>query len=286
MSENPHPRADAIDSLTTLELVTLMHEEDLNAVASVEPALPRIAEAVELVSTALHNGGRLHLFGAGTSGQIAALEAAECPATFGVAKDLVQAHVASDGEQEDDRQLGESAAERSRLGADDVVVGVSASGSTPYVVGAFEVAGHGHARRVAVVCRMGSPLARTSDVAIEVETGAEVIAGSTRLKAGTAQKIILNTLTTAVFTRLGHTHRGRMVSVVASNAKLQARAARIVAELGEVSEREAVDALTAAGGDVKVAIVVARRGLTAEQARDLLIRAGGNLESVLGGVHR
>lgn len=285
MSEDVHPRADELDAMSTLELVTLMHEEDRRAVDAVGPALPQVARAVERIVEVLRSGGRLHYFGAGTSGQIAALEAAECPATFGIPPDLVQAHAAIDADQEDDLELGRAAAMRCALAA-DAVIGVSASGNTPYVVGAFEAAERQGSLRVAITCKPGSALARMADVAIEVETGAEVIAGSTRLKAGTVQKTVLNMIGTAVFTRLGHTHRGRMVSVVASNAKLRARAGRIVAELGEASEADAAKALVASGGDVKVAIVMARRGLTPAEAMELLNRAGGSLESALGALRR
>lgn len=286
MSENVHHRADELDTLTALELVGLMQEEDSRAVDAVKQALPRIAEAAERIANAVRAGGRLHYFGAGTSGRIAALEAAECPATFGVADDLVQAHVAADGDQEDDHDLGARGAARAGLTPVDVVFGVSASGNTPYVIGALEEAASRRSMRIALACRFGSTVAGLADLAIEIETGPEVIAGSTRLKAGTVQKTVLNMISTAAFTRLGHTHRGRMVSVVASNAKLKARAERIVVQLGEVSEREAAKALVASGGDVKVAIVMARRGLTAAEASELLHRAGGNLESVLGAVRR
>ncbi|HYL08042.1 MAG TPA: N-acetylmuramic acid 6-phosphate etherase [Candidatus Udaeobacter sp.] len=286
MSEDVHPRADELDSLTSLELVELMQEEDQRAVAGVKAELPRIAEAVERLAGALRAGGRLHYFGAGTSGRIAALEAAECPATFGVTADLVRAHVPPDGKAEDDHELGRSTAVQLGLGPNDAVVGVSASGSTRYAVGAFEEAARAGALRVAVTCRRGSALARLADVAVEVETGPEVIAGSTRLKAGTVQKVVVNMIGTAVFTRLGHTHRGRMVSVVASNAKLRTRAVRIVADLAAVSERDAKRALIESDGDVKVAIVMARRSVSAASAAELLRQAGGDLDSVVGGVHR
>lgn len=286
MSEDVHPRADELDSLTALGLVALVHEEDLRALHAVKAELPQIAEAVERIVGALNAGGRLHYFGAGTSGRIAALEAAECPATFGVGPDLVQAHVAVDAGEEDDHELGRTMAVDCGLTAADAVVGVSASGNTPFVIGVFEEAERRRSLKVAIACRSGSALASMADVAIEVETGPEVIAGSTRLKAGTVQKTVLNMIGTTVFTRLGRTHRGRMVSVVASNAKLRARARRIVADLGEITEADAAQALVASGGDVKVAIVMARRALSAAEATELLNRAGGDLESVLGAIRR
>jgi len=281
MSEDLHPRADELDNLTALDFVELMHAEDLAAVEAIRPQLRQVARAVEEITTRLGAGGRLHYFGAGTSGLVARLDAAECPATFGVAADLVQAHSADEPDQEDDRRLGIAEATKARLGSNDAVVGISASGRTAYVLGAFERAAADGVLTVAVICNPGSPLARAADVAIEVETGPEVIGGSTRLKAGTVQKLVLNMLSTAVFTRLARTHRGRMVGVVASNDKLRARAARLVADVGEGSTEEAARALDGAGGNPKVAIVMLRRGVTADEARALLAAANGDLGTVL-----
>jgi N-acetylmuramic acid 6-phosphate etherase len=171
------------------------------------------------------------------------------------------------------------------LGPDDVVVGISASGRTAYVLGAFEGAA-GAGLRIAITCNPGSPLARAADIAIEVETGPEVIAGSTRLKAGTVQKLVLNMLSTAVFTRLANTHRGRMVGVVASNDKLRARAARLVADVGGASVEDATSALDASEGNPKVAIVMLRHGVTADEARERLAAANGDLGIVLAEARR
>jgi N-acetylmuramic acid 6-phosphate etherase len=253
VSETLHPRADELDGLSTLEFLELMHAEDAAAVASMRRSLGDIARAVEEIAERLRSGGRLHYFGVGSSGLIAKLDAAECPATFGIATDVVQAHYADDP-QEDDSDLGRQAAGAVALGPQDVAVGLSASGRSAYVLGALEHARENGALRVAITSHPGSPAARLADIAIEVASGPEVIAGSTRLKAGTVQKLALNMLSTAVFTRLGCTHRGRMVGVVASNEKLRARAARIVAELGGVSLDEARRRLEESGGDVRAAI--------------------------------
>src|SRR5438094_4898281 len=285
MSENLHPRADELDDLSALEFVALMHAEDVSAVDAITPTLGEVARAVEAVADRLGSGGRLHFFGAGTSGLIAELDAAECPATFGVAGDRVLAHSVEDT-QEDDRDLGGETARRAAIGSGDVVVGISASGRTPFVLGAFERAAVDGPLRIAVTCKPGSPLGQAADIAIEVDKGPEVIAGSTRLKAGTVQKVILNMLSTAVFTRLAHTHRGRMVGVVASNEKQRGRAAGVVADLGGASHEEAVSALEAAGGNVKVAIVMLRRGLNADEARTRLEAGGGDLKVVLEEVRR
>lgn len=280
MSENLHPRADELDDLSALDFVTLMHAEDARAVEAIGPQLDQVARAVELVANCLAAGGRLHYFGAGTSGLIAELDAAECPTTFGLAADRVTAHAVTDT-QEDDRELGGETARRAQLGDGDVVVGISASGRTPYVLGALERASNDGVLRVAITCNPGSPLGRAADIAIEVDKGPEVIAGSTRLKAGTVQKLILNTLSTAVFTRLAHTHRGRMVGVVAGNDKQRARAAGVVADLGGVTREEAARALDEAAGNAKVAIVMLRQDVRADTARRRLEAAGGDLKVVL-----
>ena len=258
MSEDVHPRADELDGLTPLELVTLMHSEDRKAVEAVRPALARVAEAVEPILGRLRGGGRLHYFGAGTSGWVAAMDAAECPATFGVAADLVQAHTVMD-QDEDDAAAGQMAARDAGIGTGDIAIGVSASGRTAFVLGALEEAVARGALTVAVTCNPGSTMGRAVDVAIEVETGPEVIAGSTRLKAGTVQKLVLNMLSTSVFTSLGRTHRGRMVGVVATNEKLRERAARIVADISGVSMEEARARLRAAGGDIRAALAEGQR---------------------------
>jgi len=258
MSETLHPRADELDGLTTLEFLEVMHAEDANAVAAMRPQLASIATAVEAIAERLRSGGRLHYFGVGSSGLIAKLDAAECPATFGVEGDLVQAHSADDP-QEDDPDLGRNAAREAGVGPRDVAVGLSASGRSAYVVGALEHARANGALTVAITSHPGSPAAGLADMAIEVVSGPEVIAGSTRLKAGTVQKLVLNMLSTAVFTRLGRTHRGRMVGVIASNEKLRARAARIVADLSGVTLEEARRRLDETGGDVRAALDGANR---------------------------
>jgi N-acetylmuramic acid 6-phosphate etherase len=285
VSEDSHPRADELDDLTALDFVEVMHTEDLKAVEAMRPELHRVAQAVEQIAERMRSGGRLRYFGAGTSGMIARLDAAECPATFGVPAGLVEAIAVEDAAQEDDRELGRSAA-RSELTSGDVAVGISASGRTAFVLGALEAAATAGALRVAITCHPGSEAGRCADIAIEIDTGPEVIAGSTRLKAGTVQKLIVNMLTTAVFTRLARTHRGRMVAVVAGNAKLRDRAAGMVAEISSVSTEEAGRALERAGGDARVAIVMLGCGLDAAEARKRLEAAGGDLKAALAEVRR
>ena len=256
MSEHVHPRADELDGLTAREFLDVMHAEDIRAVQAIAPHLAAIAEVVDRIADRLRAGGTLHYFGAGTSGMIARLDAAECPPTFGVARDVVQAHVVEDAAEEDDESLGRDHA--SNVSSRDVAVAISASGKTSYARGALERASASHALTVAITSNPGSPLGAVADFAIEIATGPEVIAGSTRLKAGTVQKLVLNMLSTAVFTRLGLTHRGRMVGVVAGNAKLRERAAQIVADLCDVSLEEARTRLDHAGGDIRAAITGVR----------------------------
>jgi len=286
MSEGVHPRADQLDSLTTLELVELMHAEDARALEAIDPELGQIAAAIDAIAERLRSGGRMHYFGAGTSGRIAALDALELAATFGIEAPLVQAHEGGDDEHEDDEHRGRDHAQRSGVGAGDVALGISASGTTGYVVSAIRAAKAAGAMVVALTCSPGSPLGLTADFAIEIETGPEVIAGSTRLKAGTVQKVILNMISTGTFTRLGYTYRGRMVNVVVTNDKRRARAVRLVAELGGTSMELAARALSDASGDTKAAILMLRRGVSAQQAADLLSAAGGNLDATLSRARR
>jgi N-acetylmuramic acid 6-phosphate etherase len=286
MSESVHPRADEIDSLTTLELVELMHAEDARALEAIGPQLGEIAGAIDAIAERLRAGGRLHYFGAGTSGRIAALDAVELSATFGIAADLVQAHEGGDDEQEDDEPRGRDHARRSGLGAGDVALGISASGTTGYVVSAIRTAKAAGAMVVALTCTPGSPLGQAAHIAIEIETGPEVIAGSTRLKAGTVQKVTLNMISTGTFTRLGYTYRGRMVNVIVTNDKRRARAERLVAELGGVSDELAARALADARGDTKAAILMLRRGISAQEAKELISAAGGNLNATLNEARR
>jgi N-acetylmuramic acid 6-phosphate etherase len=282
MSESPHSRADELSSLGTRELLEVMHGEDLRALAAVKGHLAKVTAAVEAIAERLRGGGRLHYFGAGTSGRLAALDAAECPATFGVAPELVQAHDAGDGEAEDDHRRGADEARATGLRPIDAVVGVSAGGRTAYVLAAITEAARAGSLVVGISCAPGSPLGAASEIAIEIETGPEVIAGSTRLKAGTVQKVVLNMLSTGVFTKLGHTYRGRMVDVLASNEKLRGRAARIVADLTGAPAGRVEGALADAGGNAKLAILMLRSGLAAGEARSRLSSARGDLSAALG----
>ncbi|WP_255442171.1 N-acetylmuramic acid 6-phosphate etherase [Corallococcus sp. Z5C101001] len=273
-TERLHPRAGDLDLLSVEAVVRRLHQEDLIALRAVREALPSIAAAARAVADALRAGGRLLYVGAGTSGRLGVLDASECPPTFGVPATRVQAVIAGGRRAltravegaEDDADAGARAVRAFQATARDVVCGISASASTPYVRGALDEARERGARTVLVCCNPpGSPM--RADTVVLARTGPEVVAGSTRLKAGTATKLVLNAITTAAFVALGKVYRGRMVDVRPTNAKLRARAARMVAELTDLPPARAKVLLTAAGDSVKVALAMHFTGLPAAQAR-------------------
>ncbi len=286
-------RASAhLDRLDARGIAALMNREDARAVRAVARVARDIAGAVNLIVAALRSGGRLIFVGAGTSGRLGVLEAAECPPTFGTPPSLVQGIMAggraavfrSREGAEDDARAGAQAI-RARARAGDVVVGVSASGVTPFVRGALTAARRVGAKTVLVTCnaRVASRASAgrsRANVTIAPDPGPEVLAGSTRLKAGTATKLVLNTLTTASMARVGKVYGNRMVDVQPRSRKLRARAARLVAELGDVSPARARQLLAAANGRVPVAIVMARRRLRSAAAAEAL-RAAGSLRTAL-----
>ena len=273
---------------STQELVELMNHEDAVVPTVVGSAGPAIAGAIDDVVDRLERGGRLIYVGAGTSGRIGALDAEECEATFSTDPGQVLALVAggalSSPEREaaeDDAEAGTRALEEASVGPDDAVVGVSASGRTPYVVGALSAAAAGGALAVCVVSAPESQLARIAEHEILVVVGPEFVAGSTRLKAGTAQKLVLNTISTVAMIRLGKTFDDLMVDVRASNEKLEARARRIVSLSTGASAEQADRALADADGSAKVAIVSLLGGLDADSARSRLESAKGNIRTAL-----
>ena len=280
MSEDVHPHSDRLDAMSTQEVVQLMHAEDRRAVEAVAPHLDRIAAAIDAIASRVRAGGNLHYFGAGTSGRIAELDAAEVAPTFGV--DAVRAHAAGDGAAEDDVDLGMSDSRAAGLTAGDAVVGVSASGRTAYVLAAIKEARAKGAMVVGFSCATNTPLGELADVAIEIETGPEVIAGSTRLKSGTVQKVVLNMISTGVFVRLGHTYRGRMTGVVAANAKLHRRAVKLIHDLTGVPPADAEMTLVAANGSAKAAVLMLRCTLSADEAAARLHEHNGDLAAALG----
>jgi len=287
-TESVSERSAGLDLLKTPALVELLIADQRIATDAVLAQKEAIADAVEEISTRLARGGRLHYVGAGSSGRLGALDAAEMPPTFGTPPDLVQAHIAGGAPAlshsvegaEDDGAAGDAVAS-DVVKAGDAVIGISASGGAPFVVGAIERARTIGAYTLAITSVAHSPLARAASAAIVLNTGAEALTGSTRLKAGTAQKVALNAISTAVMVRLGKVHDNLMVDVVAGNEKLRRRAVRLVRALASVDDARANQLLDAAGGRVKVAIVIERRRLTAAQAQSLLDAHGGSLRAVL-----
>lgn len=292
-TERPNPASRALDRLSPLGIARLMNREDARAVRAVARVLPAVAASVDRIVGALRAGGRLFFVGAGTSGRLGVLEAAECPPTFGTPSSLVQAIIAggrravfrSREGAEDDRAAARAAVAR-RVRRGDVVMGLSASGVTPFVRAALGEARRRGATTIALVCNPAAARGVAADVVIAPAPGPEVLAGSTRLKAGTATKLVLNTLTTAVMARLGRVYGNRMVDVQPRSRKLRARAVRLVAELGGASTERARRVLAAARGRVRVAIVAARAGCAPAVAARALDRAGGSLDRAVAEARR
>ena len=288
-TEGRNPRTMELDSLSTSDLVALLHHENSAVMLAVESALPAVTQVVDALSERLALGGRLFYVGAGTSGRLGVLDASECPPTFGVSPDRVQGVIAGGSAAlttsiegaEDRPETGAQAMRERAVSAKDVVVGIAASGRTPFVIGAMEVARKAGAFTAAVVNVSNAAMSEFADITIAAVTGPEPVTGSTRMKAGTAQKIILNLLTTATMVRLGKVYGNLMVDVRATNQKLRDRAVRIVAAGADVGRDRAEAALQAADGHVKIAIVMLRLGISAEKAWQRLEDAGGRVRAVL-----
>ncbi len=269
--------------MPTAEVVRLMNEEDARVAAAVGEVLPAVARAVDGIVGRLRKGGRLFYVGTGTSGRLGVLDAAECPPTFGVSPELVQGIIAGGYDatyraveaSEDDRAAGAHDLDARGVVGADVVCGIAASGRTPYTIGAVEHARARGAFTIAVTCVPDSEITRAAEVCIVPVVGPEVIAGSTRLKAGTAQKMVLNMLSTATMIRLGYVTGNRMTNLLTRNTKLRARAERILAAETGLSEEEAAAQLDAAGGDLRAALVMKRACVEREEAERALTEAGG-----------
>lgn len=291
-TESINERSVELDQLTTIEVLRLINEEDATIASAVSECLPQVAEVVDLFVQAMQRGGRIYFVGAGTSGRLGAMEAAECPPTFGTTPDMIQAIVAggSDAERvalesrEDDMGQGRAEVLASGIGPTDLVVGLTASGSTPFVLGALEEARAKGAKTAAIICNPGS-LVTSVDVVVEAVVGPEVILGSTRMKAGTAQKMILNMLTTSAMARLGRLYGNLMIDLRPTNAKLRKRATMIVRTATGATTEEADAALKAAAGSAKIAILSLLGGLSAQAAGELLERSDGNIQIAIRAVH-
>ena len=275
--------------MTAREIVRLMNREDCNVAVAVGRELPAIARAVDAIVEGMRNGGRLIYVGAGSSGRIGVLDAAECPPTFGVPPRRVRALIAGGRraitsaveEAEDSARNGERDLRRIKLARQDVVVGIAASGTTPYVLGAMKYAHRRGCVTIAVTSNLRMPLGRMAKIVIAPEVGPEVLTGSTRLKAGTSQKMVLNMLSTAVMARLGHVYENLMIDMMLTNEKLADRALRILAEASGKSVSAAGHALRAAGHDMRVALVMLKRNVEAGEAKKRLAREKEDLRLAL-----
>ena len=289
LTEKRNPDTKNIDMLSTLEIVAAIQREDEKVAAAVKMTLPDVAAAVELIVDALKRGGRLFYLGAGTSGRLGVLDAAECPPTFSTEPELVQAIIAGGNAAmfqavegaEDDSQQARLDLQSRGLKPQDAVVGLSASGRTPYVIGGLRYAKQIGAVRLAVVCVPDAEMAADAQITMAALVGPEVIAGSTRMKAGTAQKMLLNMLSTATMVRLGKTYGNLMVDVRATNAKLTARVQRMVKDVTGASEQEVAVALDQGAGSAKTAIVMLLGRCSAQQAVQLLAQAHGSVRHAL-----
>jgi N-acetylmuramic acid 6-phosphate etherase len=290
LTEQQNPNTQHIDQHDTLGIVTAINAEDRTVADAVARVLPQIAAAIDAIAERLRGGGRLFYVGAGTSGRLGILDASECPPTYGTPPEMVQGIIAG-GENavfdalegvEDDAAAGAADLAARGLSARDAVVGIAASGRTPYVIGALVYANSIGAVTVGIANNTPAAVLDSADIPIAVVTGAEVIAGSTRMKAGTAQKLVLNMISTGTMIKLGKVYGNLMVDVQVKNDKLLQRARRIVAQVGGVDEATAAALLTAAHNEVRVAIICARCGVDAERARALLAAAGGALRGVIG----
>ncbi|MCS0083231.1 N-acetylmuramic acid 6-phosphate etherase [Vibrio alginolyticus] len=289
VSEGRNPDTMDIDLLPSLDIVQRINQQDKLVPLAVEKVLPEIAEAVDKITEAFKVGGRLFYIGAGTSGRLGVLDASECPPTFGTDPEMVVGIIAGGKEAmfrakegaEDDPALGEQDLKENTLTQRDVVVGIAASGRTPYVIGGLEYANELGATTVALSCNPDSPIAAIADIAISPIVGPEALTGSTRLKSGTAQKLVLNMLTTASMIRLGKSYQNLMVDVKATNAKLVARAARIVMQATDCTNQEAKTALKETDYDAKLAILMILTGLDKESATEQLNAKQGYLRKVV-----
>lgn len=289
VSEGRNPRSLGIDLMSTAEIVAAINAEDRAVPEAVGRTLPEIARAVDAIVAAFNRGGRLVYIGAGTSGRLGVLDASECPPTFGVPPGMVVGIIAGGPAAllsavegaEDDVAAGARDLAAIGLGPHDVVVGIAVSGRTPYVIGALDHARAIGAVTVGLTCNPDSAIAQRADISIAPVVGPEVVTGSTRLKSGTAQKLVLNMLSTASMVRIGKTYQNLMVDLGATNEKLVVRSIRIVMQATEASMPEAEAALARAGNDVKLAILTLLTGLELNAARDALGRAGGFLRRAI-----
>jgi N-acetylmuramic acid 6-phosphate etherase len=293
ITESSNPRSAGLDRKSSLDMIRTINREDATVAAAVRRALPEIAHAIDLIADALSHGGRLIYVGAGTSGRIGALDAAECPSTFNTDPELVQ-FIISGGRRalgapveanEDSQASGRGEMAKKKPTKCDVVVGIAASGRTPFTVAAIQYARKLGAKTIALTCNRNSPLEKTADLAIIAEVGPEVLSGSTRMKGGTAQKMILNMLTTGAMTRLGYVYDHFMVNLNPRNSKLRERAVSILEQAAGVSRRRAENALAQSSKQVPAALVMLKTGADRRQAQLALKACSGNVRSAISKLH-
>ena len=289
ITERPNSASHDLDCKSSLEIARIINIEDAKVASAVARALPQIAQAIDWIAAALSGDGRLIYVGTGTSGRIAALDAAECPPTFNTNRKMVQFIMAGGSKalaeateaSEDSRILGRKEMAKKKPHRRDVIVGVAASGRTPFTIAAIEYARAHGAKTVAVTCNGNSPLERAAHMAIVAEVGPEVLAGSTRMKAGTAQKMILNMLTTGAMTRLGYVYGNLMVNLHLKNEKLSARGIGILEKTTRLSQAESRELLRAAHHSIPVALVMAKAGVTRSTAVKALAQSRGHVRRAI-----
>lgn len=289
VTETRNPNTMELDQMTPLELVSVMNQEDLNVVAGVKEVLPQVAQTIEWAVSSLEAGGRIVYFGAGTSGRLGVLDAVECPPTFGVSPDVVVGLIAG-GEKafvravegaEDSLELCEEELKKIGLNKNDIAIGIAASGRTPYVIGGLRYARSLGCKTVAIACNKGSEVGKEAELAIEPSCGPEVLTGSTRLKAGTAQKMILNMISTGSMVGVGKAYQNLMVDVQQTNKKLVVRAQNITMAATGCTREEAARALEQADGNAKLAIVMLLTQMPVEEAKTKLEAAHGHVRGAL-----
>lgn len=288
-TERTNPASADLDLKSALEIVEVINREDHKVAKAVKQVLPKVSNAVELVENALRSGGRLIYVGTGTSGRLGALDSSECPPTFNTRPEQVQYLIAGGDRalghaveaSEDSFEAGRADMAKKRPGKKDVVIGLAASGRTPYTIAALKYARSRGAKTVAIVCNRETPLANVVDVAIEVEVGPEVLSGSTRMKAGSAQKMICNMITTGAMTRLGYVYGNLMVNVHLKNEKLVERGIRILQQITGLSELEAALAIERAGENLPLALVMTKAGVKKSEAARRLKNARGNVRKAI-----
>ena len=289
VTENRNINTMDIDKISTVEMLEKINNEDKNVPLAVKKEIPQIAELIEKAVERMRKGGRIIYIGAGTSGRLGVLDASECPPTYGVEPELVQGVIAGGEEAmfkakegaEDSEELAVLDLKERNLNKNDIVIGIAASGRTPYVIGALKFAKENGALTASISCNKNSPIAKEADIEIAPVVGAEVLTGSTRMKSGTAQKLVLNMISTGVMIKLGKVYENLMVDVKATNAKLVERSKKIVMEATGVSREEAENKLNDTGFDVKLSIFIILSGLNKSEAKEILEKNNGYIAKAL-----